>query len=81
MRYRKKLVEIDAIQFTGKNSKDIALFAEKNVSSFFGSDKLTIQTMGGHMSIFKNDWLIKRPNGTLDFCDVDRFNKIYERVD
>ena len=81
MKFRKRIVEIDAIQFTGENSRDIALFAEKKVSSFFGSDKLTIQTIGRHMDIFKNDWLIKRANGTLVFCNDNTFNKIYERVD
>ena len=34
MKYRRKIVEINAIQFTGENSKDMALFAEKKVSSF-----------------------------------------------
>lgn len=81
MKYRKKPEEIDAIQFTGENSRDIALFAEKKVSSFFGSDTLTVSAIGGHMTLFKNDWLIKRANETLVFCNDNTFNKIYERVD
>ena len=81
MKYRKRIVEIDAIQFTGENSRDIAIFAESRISSFFGSDNLTIHAISGVMLIFKNDWLIKKTNGVLDFCDADNFNKIYERVD
>ena len=81
MKYRKRIVEIDAIQFTGENSRDIAIFAESKISSFFGSDNLTIHAISGVMLIFKNNWLIKRANGILEFCDDDEFNKIYERVD
>ena len=81
MKYRKKPEEIDVIQFTGENSHEIAIFAEKTVSSFFGSDTLTISTIGGHMTLFKNNWLIKKSNGRLDFCDADKFDRIYERID
>lgn len=35
MKYRKKIIEVDAIQFTGENSRDIALFAEKKGIIFF----------------------------------------------
>lgn len=81
MKYRKKPEEIEAIQFTGENSRDIAIFTESRISSFFGSDNLTIHAISGVMLIYKNNWLIKRVNGILEFCDDDEFNEIYERVD
>lgn len=89
MKYRKKPVEIDAIQWTGKNAGLITLFlvAAKPADDFEvrfvdkGADRvLVIPTLEGEMTASPGDYLICGVKGELYPCKPDIFEATYEAV-
>lgn len=79
MKYRKKPVVIEAIQWTGENLKEILEFAN---SSYLDKDNYTlkIDTLEGTMTADRGDYIIKGVNGEFYPCKEDIFNKTYEIV-
>ncbi len=84
MKYRKKPVVIDAIQWTGEqgNLLEIAQLAgsgnrpvEKDGTS------LIISTIEGDMIASLNDWIIKGVKGECYPCKPDIFEQTYEKVE
>ena len=78
-RFRKKPVEVDAIQFVGGNRDQI--------SDFVGKDLLletqgtpTIQTLEGDMKVSIGDWVIKGVQGEFYPCKPDIFAQTYDKV-
>lgn len=92
MKYRKKPVIIDAIQWTGCNRVEIADFA-KGFAKFneirHGDSEnkiqaqydLNIQTLEGTMQASRGDYIIKGVNGEFYPCKPDIFEKTYEKAD
>lgn len=93
MRFRKKPVVIEAIQYLGGNDKDGYFFAEMKPSWLTEAfDKqpgeigsvyrrvtgLFIETLEGVMAVSKDDWIIQGVNGELYPCKPDIFAKTYE---
>lgn len=78
MKYRKKPVEIEAIQFNGINVQEIMLFANTCIVKPTG--ELIISTLEGDMIVSKYDYVIKGINGEFYPCKPDIFQKTYERV-
>lgn len=90
MKYRKKPVVVEAIQWTG-NTSEIINFV-KNECSYSVDDtawmvgkgipheKLTIHTLEGDMVASRNDYIIKGVNGEFYPCKPDIFEKTYEAV-
>ena len=80
-KFRKKPVEIEAVQFTG-DVWEIVNFTGQGVmkvSSYGG--KLVIPTLEGDMTVSLNDWVIKGVQGEFYPCKPDIFEESYERVD
>lgn len=79
MKYRKKPIVIDAIQWKGNNVTEIATLggAEEYEQDFIGDD-LVIRTLEGNMTASKGDWIIKGVNGELYPCKPDIFEKTYD---
>jgi hypothetical protein len=85
MKYRKKPVIIDAIQFTDDGSSCVYKLKE-----FMGqvhikyptptSCALAIDTLEGIMTANQGDWIIKGVNGEFYPCKPDIFEKTYELV-
>lgn len=87
MKYRKKPVIIEAIQFTWNNS----LFEETvpkwlndailcgNV--YFTSNGLNIKSLEGTMLANKNDYIIRGIKGELYPCKPDIFETTYEKIE
>lgn len=88
MKFRKKPVVIEAIQFTGlssinqmcnrwqKSFMDVADFDEsEEKENFF------IETLEGNHCASLNDWIIKGVNGEFYPCKPDIFEKTYEAVE
>ena len=84
-KYRKKPVVIEAIQWTGENTKDIFAFGgdvdfwrepnpNHNVVTF------VIPTLEGNMRCMVGDWIIKRVKGEFYPCKPDIFEQTYELV-
>jgi hypothetical protein len=84
MKFRKKPVVIEAIQYNGLiNYVGICEF----VSMSLGTEPdgahpaLIIPTLEGHMRASKGDWIIKGVNGEFYPCKPDIFEKTYEPAD
>lgn len=78
MKYRKKPVVIEAIQFTG-NFTEIEDFVGADAE--FRNGKLLIATLEGPMTASPNDWIIKGIKGEFYPCKPDIFEATYEAVE
>lgn len=86
MKYRKKPVEIEAIQFTDETDRLIELQNFMNaelVISYNNPDdpKLKIATLEGVMEASVGDYIIKGVQGEFYPCKPDIFEATYEKVE
>lgn len=80
-KYRKKPVEIEAIQWTGNNETEIAEFTRNgNRYIEFEDDICRIETLEGIMTASKGDFIIKGVKGEFYPCKPDIFEQTYEKV-
>ena len=79
MKYRKKSVIVDAIQWTGKNYSEIQKFI--SCGYFFINDKVIISTLEGDMTASLGDYIIKGVNKEVYPCKPDIFQKTYEPIE
>lgn len=80
MKFRKKPVVIDAIQWTGDNWDEIAEFSPYGIKHNFLARSLEIDTLEGKMTAECEDWIIKGVQGEIYPCKPDIFLKTYEAV-
>ena len=88
--YRKKPVEISAIQWTGENLFDVTNFCMKGelntIDSYYNfqckveNEGLKIKTLEGEMLASVGDYIIKGVNGEFYPCKPEIFQKTYELV-
>lgn len=79
MRFRKKPVVIDAIQWTGENVNEITELADPGTTPFeFIGGRLYVVTLEGRMAASVGDWIIRGIAGELYPCKPDIFKKTYE---
>ena len=85
MKYRKKPVVIEAIQFTGTrdNFDELLKFTGSGIIMYEErfEDKINsigIKTLEGTMKASVNDFIIKGVNGEFYPCKPDIFEKTYE---
>lgn len=80
MKFRKKPVVIEAIQFIGTNMAEIEMFVD---CGRYGEDDthFFIKTLEGEMRADLNDWIIKGVNGEFYPCKPEIFEKTYELVE
>ena len=86
MKYRKKPVVIDAIQYCFDEvnkckeeiQDDIADFMNKNITII--DDKIEIDTLEGPIHASINDYIIKGVQGEFYPCKPDIFEQTYEKV-
>lgn len=92
MKYRKKPLEVDAIQWTGKNKEEVRQFCGENVrfihvkkqdevtrsfeSSHIDSDVLTRE---GWKSLKHGDYIVKGVHGEFYPCKEDVFLETYDK--
>ena len=84
MRFRKKPVVIEAVQWTGENHDKIKAFAKESTRSVDFYDDgtvLVIHTLEGDHVANKGDWIIKGVHGELYPCKPDIFEETYELED
>jgi hypothetical protein len=90
MKYRKKQIVIEAIQWTGFNLDEIKDFVGKalhiDINHSLYADpsstiNLTIATLEGDHICTKGDFIIKGVNGEFYPCKPDIFEKTYELVE
>lgn len=92
MKYRKKPIVIDAIQWNGKNMVEIADFAKDSIefneirqgdaeNKIPAQYDLSIKTLEGIMQASIGDYIIKGINGEFYACKPEIFEKTYEKAD
>lgn len=92
MKYRKKPVVIEAVQWTGKNLKEIMTFLESEFSyaeqqsyytNKFNYDlkDLYITTPEGKVKASEGDYIVKGVNGEYYPCKPDIFKKTHQEVE
>jgi hypothetical protein len=90
-KYRKKPVEIEAIQFTGQETgRAIMMWSRDQASITYGSGRVTeeaapdewlsIETMEGTMRADVGDWIIRGVKGEFYPCKPSIFAATYEAV-
>lgn len=85
-RYRKKPIEIEAIQYVGKNFKEICRFLDMTYGDFekmpedYDAGPFKIHTLEGDMEVSVGDYIIKDIKGEFYPCKPDIFDETYEEV-
>ena|ERR1035437_8782192 len=95
-KFRKKPVEVEAIQYNNLNREEIERFVGKKLNQELESEtaylagkgapmfSISIETKEGIMKAMRGDWIIKEPfpTGDRDFypCKNEIFNKTYEAI-
>lgn len=77
MKYVKKPVVIEAVQWTGENTQELSEFM--GVTSFCDG-KVQISTLEGVLTASKGDWIIKGVRGEFYPCKPDIFQATYSQV-
>ena len=91
MRYKKKPVEIEAIQWTGINLKEIKEFVDESLihTIYDGAWEvgeapvvvdMQIRTLEGNMQVSIGDYIIKGVQGEFYPCKPDIFEQTYEPI-
>ena len=78
MKYVKKAIEIEAIQWNGKNYVEISQFCDK---AFHNGTMLKISTLEGIMNASVGDFIIKGVKGEFYPCKEEIFNLSYDLVE
>ncbi|WP_290387423.1 DUF2829 domain-containing protein [Parabacteroides goldsteinii] len=93
MKYVKKSVVVEAVQYDNLNKKDIEQFVGKELKQELFSDSayevgmgapifsLTIPTLEGEMKALPGDYIIKGVSGEFYPCKPDIFKKTYREAD
>lgn len=89
-KFRNKPVEIEAIQYTGKNDFEISKWSnnlvypspvlEPSEGNLSGS-YLQVKTLEGVITATPGDWIIKGIKGEFYPCKPDIFEQTYDKVD
>lgn len=90
MKYRKKPVVIDAVQWNGKNYEEIQEFSNGLITYYewvqhnesgVNKNMLSIKTLEGTMEAKIGDFIIKGVKGEFYPCKPDIFEATYEIVE
>lgn len=80
-KYRKRPVVVEAIQWTGKNYKDVQAFAGKSIVHYFQeAEVLMVRTLEGNMFASRGDYIVKGTRGEFYPCKPDVFQETYEEA-
>lgn len=82
-RFRKKPVEVEAIQFTDKSKNEVFGWVTcQKTASFDMENKpvLVIKTLEGQMTAMMGDWVIKGIKGEFYPCKPDIFERSYDKI-
>ena len=87
MKFRKKPIIIDAIQFNGFWTKELSDFCgEKAIPMMHlvfdnSCSQVQVKTLGGIKYASIGDWIIKGSRGEFYPCTPDIFEQTYEKVE
>ena len=78
LRYIKKPIPIDALQWTGENFDEIHEFVTNKPIVITGNNELIISTLEGDMRAPEGSWIIRGPLGEYYPCRREVFEETYE---
>jgi hypothetical protein len=82
MKFRKKPVVIEAVQWTGLNYEALMVWARGSGIHWSGTEQtLTVPTLEGPLIATVNDWIIRGVKGEFYPCKPDIFAATYEPVE
>lgn len=81
MKFVKKPIPIDAVQWTGYNFDEISNFMGDNNPVIDRSNNLFIHTLEGEMKAVPGSWIIRGPKGEYYPCREDIFEETYMRLE
>lgn len=81
MKFRKKPVVIEAVQWMTDNFDEISNFAGHHVLANDDGSTLGIKTLEGELNVSPFDWIIKGVKGEFYPCKPDIFDATYEPVE
>ncbi len=81
MRFRKKPVIIEAVQYTDGSKKNLAEILRFCPTIGILPDCLSIKTLEGTHRADMGDWIIRGVKGEFYPCKPDIFEQTYERVE
>ena len=92
MKYRKKPVVIEAVQWNGRNLEEIKEFVGDsliyeifdfawNIGKYTPVVYMEIKTLEGNHKCSQGDYIIKGVQGEFYPCKADIFEQTYERVE
>ena len=73
-KYVKKPIEVEAVQWTGDNAKEVQEFMESD------TEKIAIIVLEWGLGGSIGDYIIKGVNGGFYLCKPDVFKKTYEEI-
>lgn len=79
MKYRRKVTDIEAVQYTGTNLPEVQAFAGSAVyQQTWGG--LIIQTPSGALPLEIGDYVARNPSDPTDFYPIksEQFNLLYD---
>lgn len=76
-RYIKKPVEVEAIQFDGKNTAEVSDFIGRPVTTAYGN-KIIVATLHGHTTAAASDFIVKTGCGDFYPCAEHVFRETHE---
>lgn len=79
MRFRKRPVVIEAVQFTGGNFTELSAFCGEKLQQAAGG-AFEIHTSEGTMRASVGDWIIRGVKGEFYPCKPDIFAATYEAI-
>ncbi len=80
MKFRKKPIIIEAVQWIDTNKKQIDKFVGKELDYGDADCELIIPTLEGDMTAHLFDWIIKGIKGEFYPCKPDIFKQTYDEV-
>lgn len=80
MKYRRKPVVIDAIQWTGDNYAEIFEFTEGKAYLSSSHSSTLVLYPESDVKVEKGSYIIRIAHGAYSICEEDIFNKTYEPV-
>ena len=83
MKFRKKPVVIEAIQWTGDNWDELEVFCPYGLTYDYPAHvkSIIVKTLEGQHTCSLNDWLIKGVKGEFYPCKPEIFETTYEKVE
>lgn len=85
MKFRKKPVVIEAVQYDGANYAEIEAFVREPIAQRLNAiekpDALLFDTLEGTMAAIPGDWIIRGVKGELYPCKPDVFEATYEAAE